>query len=532
MSNRSVTLQEIKDTVKLALRIQLLSGNSTSDAHTSFDTIEASLSATFQALPKTQQGGISSLALAYLVRSYFAKEHGWHIHGLGTHMSNVSMSEMQSASILEEMAPAVVQNLIDTQSANHIFFLKDVVAMVATLEYLVISESTRMLEEIYEVEHVDEQTAVNGSSLLRLLVGYSMAFELMKPAQIPSLMSKILEPGLMYDHFVTPMQDIINNFEYARGHQSPFKKDYHFEDVVSMVTEHHKSYGRRQGDVCTSMKEELALRDASGMGRVPLHEFHAKTGPVGSIFEFSEGKEYLREIGALDESDPQRPKVIIPNYVQGPWNCLARSGYYAICCINECEGLMNAIEGHFEAQTVAPEPLLAMVSNLSSATVEGPRTLPGVLHRKMHEIAELHNGEVPIYGRLFAQWIHFAFPHECPYPSYHSSSLRKEMFIPAWEVKKASSAEKLAIQHQASVASNQTLAEDPDEQYEAMWDDMEVLHLIEVRKHSGARTGLNGVIFLTAIVSASVYLAGMAKQMRQVNNPMKANWGKSERLMV
>ncbi|OLP24478.1 hypothetical protein AK812_SmicGene48940, partial [Symbiodinium microadriaticum] len=22
----------------------------------------------------------------------------------------------------------------------------------------------------------------------------------------------------------------------------------------------------------------------------------------------------------------------------------------------------------------------------------------------------------PLHGRLFAQWMHYAFPHECPYP--------------------------------------------------------------------------------------------------------------------
>merc|ERR1712203_151284 len=30
--------------------------------------------------------------------------------------------------------------------------------------------------------------------------------------------------------------------------------------------------------------------------------------------------------------------------------------------------------------------------------------------------ATRHGGHVPIHGRLFAQWMHFAFPLECPYP--------------------------------------------------------------------------------------------------------------------
>merc|ERR1719243_440491 len=32
------------------------------------------------------------------------------------------------------------------------------------------------------------------------------------------------------------------------------------------------------------------------------------------------------------------------------------------------------------------------------------------------DVAALHEDQVPIHGRLFAQWLHFVFPHECPYP--------------------------------------------------------------------------------------------------------------------
>jgi len=59
-SKREVTLQEITNSVRLALSNQLLSSNSTLDAHSAIHSIERSLSATYQALPKTFQGGISS----------------------------------------------------------------------------------------------------------------------------------------------------------------------------------------------------------------------------------------------------------------------------------------------------------------------------------------------------------------------------------------------------------------------------------------------------------------------------------------
>merc|ERR550537_1218561 len=35
---------------------------------------------------------------------------------------------------------------------------------------------------------------------------------------------------------------------------------------------------------------------------------------------------------------------------------------------------------------------------------------------QLAEIADVHGGKVPIHGRLLSQWLHFVFPHECPYP--------------------------------------------------------------------------------------------------------------------
>merc|ERR1719476_640576 len=60
--------------------------------------------------------------------------------------------------------------------------------------------------------------------------------------------------------------------------------------------------------------------------------------------------------------------------------------------------------------------IAGLVSTLSSSTVEAPRELPANLLGRLNEIASLHGGEVNLHGRLFAQWMHHAFPSECPYP--------------------------------------------------------------------------------------------------------------------
>merc|ERR1740129_1583810 len=52
-------------------------------------------------------------------------------------------------------------------------------------------------------------------------------------------------------------------------------------------------------------------------------------------------------MGAIDDSDPHRLRVIIPNYVYNPTNCVGGSSYYAVCCIDECEDLLASLESRF-----------------------------------------------------------------------------------------------------------------------------------------------------------------------------------------
>lgn len=38
------------------------------------------------------------------------------------------------------------------------------------------------------------------------------------------------------------------------------------------------------------------------------------------------------------------------------------------------------------------------------------------LRNQLHSVASTHQGQVPLHGRLFAQWLHYVFPHECVFP--------------------------------------------------------------------------------------------------------------------
>merc|ERR1719502_1358564 len=86
-----------------------------------------------------------------------------------------------------------------------------------------------------------------------------------------------------------------------------------------------------------------------------------------------------------------------------------------ICCLNECEGLMGAIEAEVRAPVVSPSEIVTVVQRLLSSA-EVPRNLTAPLITLLDKVAEQHRGKVPIHGRLFSQWLHYVFPQECPLP--------------------------------------------------------------------------------------------------------------------
>jgi len=147
-----------------------------------------------------------------------------------------------------------------------------------------------------------------------------------------------------------------------------------------------------------------------------------------------ESEAYLRQLGALDESSASiGPQVIIPNYIQGANNCIVLGKYYSVCCMNECEGMQRQIEEHIGRPSAPVAEIASAVLALFNLPLDGyvahelplsdPRRNMTLLD-DLHRVAGIDGGEVHLQGRLFAQWIHFAFPRSCPFP--YTSGTRKQ----------------------------------------------------------------------------------------------------------
>jgi len=162
------------------------------------------------------------------------------------------------------------------------------------------------------------------------------------------------------------------------------------------------------------MKASLIKISDRGTGRVRLSEFYKPA--LDGNWQFQESTAYLRQLGALDESDPEKPRVIISNFITSPSNCIASSSFYSVCCMDECEGLLSHLEREIAGPEASSTQIARIVANLPSSTVAAPRALSATLLTRLGEIAAENDGMIPLHGRLFAQWMHHAFPQECNYP--------------------------------------------------------------------------------------------------------------------
>lgn len=168
------------------------------------------------------------------------------------------------------------------------------------------------------------------------------------------------------------------------------------------------------------MKASLVSMDKLGTGRIPLSNFYNTA--ISTDWRFGESESYLRELGALDESYSwASPQVIIPNYIQSTSNCIVSTAHYLVCCTNECESLLGEIETAVGASTSTPREILEIVGNMTAQTTldddDSPLLLPdSMITLQLQQVANTNGGLVPLHGRLFGQWLHYVFPHECPFP--------------------------------------------------------------------------------------------------------------------
>jgi len=505
-AGRTVATEEVEANLRATLDAVLRGGEGEAAKH--LESIEASIWQSFEALPKNELGRLGPRAVRYLVHNYFAKEHGWLIQGLEPHGNQDEVSEMHEVSILQDKAPMLVETLLEAKRGDRGLSLSDSVAMIAALERLIYDESQHLLQASYRLNGFAPAEPITESAMHEVLTSYLLLFEMGQKANLTDsrrhqlLKKRAAEAGGNWPLLVAFERDSVLNYVSSKTEQGALdQQHFTFQESTAIMEGLAKGYGKWQHSECQAMKKDLMQLDADGTGRVPVSKFYSQ--PDTADYHFTESLDYLKTIGALDETGRGEARVRIANYMAGPSNCIASSSYYSVCCLNECEGLMNQLEAKVHAPTAAPEKLLNMVMNMSSDTVNAPRQLPKALQDRLHEIASRNDGEVPLHGRLFAQWMHHAFPNECAHPEITEDAavLTPSHWLDKTATVKASEREKLATAEPAKVTLEKAKID---------WSDEERLHAHAVPAPAKARSTLSSVVRVAMQLAMLLGLLRMA----------------------
>lgn len=422
----SVNRQAFRDEIANAMGSVLGCGGEADPEHIS--DVKAVIMPMWKTVSKTQNR-VDRRTLRYLVHRYFMQTSSLMVRGFEPSRST-NETHWGSTDILSQMVPAYVESVLSSQhSTANGFTLQDVIDMVLTLDQLIFDSESALLEDIYKSQRKPTQSSLSYNGLKQVLHEYMVKWMVdadpddhVRLLENRSLARQVLPH---FDDLLAFAEGRIKTFQQSRqdkavkkGGREAWNMRYSFEDahkVVGGITRSFQSYWQSE---CASMKESLISMDKHGTGRVPLAKFYDTA--INVDWRFGESEDYLRELGALDESSSWiGGQVIIPNYLQASSNCIVSTAHYNLCCVAECETLLGEIERAVQAPEALPGTILDLVGKMTSQTTldqdEGPH-LDGNMISQLEKVAKNYNGKVPLHSRLFAQWLHYAFPHECPFP--------------------------------------------------------------------------------------------------------------------
>jgi hypothetical protein len=375
--------------------------------------------------PKNEYERLGHAAVRYTLNRMFVQHYAWFVLGIfaapGEHLWN----ESSVTGALVQHVPTKARHAFERRLSGRGLDLSGLALLAASIEAVILEGAVDELRACY-IQLGLPIGGIIGVSDVDRLMSLRLAIRVTDAAGTPN--------GQTGESFVRTIESLVSDVypnwphtleflrnlraEHARG-----RTQFHFESVANLARLVEARWAQWAGTKeCLSMKTRLLqIQDGQNSGCVRLADFYKRSMDPVDGWQFKENVDYLRQLGALDESSPSNPRIIVPNYVNAVGNCRASGKYYQSCCVSECEVLQLEIERSLLQPAPLPQQILDVVKNLPSATVPAGK-LSRSLVRRIYEIANLHEGRVPLQSRLFAQWMHFVYPAECSFPHLAGST--------------------------------------------------------------------------------------------------------------
>jgi len=481
--------------------------------------IKAILGPMFSTLPKNQQGNLEHVTVRYALHRLFIQRHGWSIQGLDP--AGDSWNASSPTGILANQVPSYIQNMFEQRLGGRGLGLNELAVFAATIEHLIHDEAIGRLGSAMNLQGLLPTASMTAADADAVLDVYMMEYILGKhvgnltTSQANRMVKAMPEMFLAWPETQSFVREVRKNTTdaFGKGDELDFATLAKVADTVG------EKFGKFQNAECLGMKAMLMEIEDRGTGRVHLSDFYGPASKqADGSWQFKESVAYLRQLGALDESSPDKPRVMIPNYLTSQTNCIASSDYYSVCCLNECEDLTAHLEKEIAAPEAASARIIDLISVLPSSTVAAPRQLSATLRNRLEDIAAEHGGMVQLHSRLFLQWMHHAYPRECPFP--HVAGSTNQVSAEEWE--NDSGADAVATQEELmqfaakSNSSSDKLQEVEDLHDLMMWSGEEEFLVVRATSPSVAGNGpsqvvvgLRNIAFFVALTSVIFSLVRM-----------------------
>jgi len=464
------------------------------------------------AAPRESDDSINPMVVRYILHRFFMQSHGWFIKGLEPQRLVSGSSASDGAA--KDRVPSYLENVMEQMVAmeGRTLALNDVAILAATLEDIIKNEADDRMTATFATMDLDKEESLDRAAAQELMDIYTMFYltggnisvntpEVARTAMLRFTMK--YPEWVPTEKWIREIEDNVSEVDSDRQDSDPVSYSF----LTKVAEQIGEKMGAYNDGSCRGLKQTLMeIEDEQQPGRVRLSAFYKKA--LHSFWKFIERPDYLRDLGALDETDPQNPRVIIPNYVGSRPQCLESSGFYAVCCRNECEDLMSGLEKHIGGPMAEPSEIGQWAAAAPSDTVSAPRELSQSLLRRLDEVATHHGGKVPLEGRLFAQWMHHAFPRECPYP--HASGTISPLTPDEWMVKSG-------VEDSSVTEQDLQCASDKEDNFEIVagkemelpWSEDE--ELFTVSQAAGSLSAVSRVLRIAVLAVVAVALALASK---------------------
>ncbi|CAJ1326878.1 unnamed protein product [Effrenium voratum] len=341
------------------------------------------------------EGGLGLSSARYLLHQYFLRTHSWYVRGLNPAGDGRQPPEHKEA--LRSRVAGHLLEVLERKVGGQGLNLQTLAVFVATLEHLLHGDERQRLKQSWAVHDLDLQDVTDAVGLQSVLEVF-MAHFVYSSQKADSGYALTLAKGREEVSFVARVYDGWRSVHEAiregvKKQIAAAGADLGFSSAAAVADEVLESFRTVSGSICRDMVSSLAQMPGGAEGAVPLAEMRKKDG---------ETTDYLRAANALDESNAQKPVVLVANYMLGPSNCDGTTSFYDLCCPDACAGHRAELE-----RAVAEKRSMEDVERL-------------VLQRGGRFASELRglleDGQA-LHGREVSMWLHQAFPLQCPRPA-------------------------------------------------------------------------------------------------------------------